>query len=38
MAQKPTAEAGILYVVPTPVGNLDDMTSSNMLIIIIHTS
>ena len=26
MAQKPTAEAGILYVVPTPVGNLDDMT------------
>lgn len=26
MAQKPTAEAGTLYVVPTPVGNLDDMT------------
>lgn len=26
MAKKPTAEAGILYVVPTPVGNLDDMT------------
>ena len=26
MVQKPTAEAGILYVVPTPVGNLDDMT------------
>ena len=26
MAQRPTAEAGILYVVPTPVGNLDDMT------------
>lgn len=26
MAQKPTVEAGTLYVVPTPVGNLDDMT------------
>ena len=26
MAQKEVAEAGKLYVVPTPVGNLDDMT------------
>lgn len=26
MAQKEAVEAGKLYVVPTPVGNLDDMT------------